>query len=510
MALITRCPVCGTRFKVVPDQLRISDGWVRCGECGEVFDASAELSQMENLAGLGVPAALPPSDASADANADAHFTPTDRVVSAYSAPAPFVPTPWTLSAPSQEDAPAPWQPPSAAAEPVHVTEPWHEPVQAWTPEPGDDRGHGGFASDPPAAPRAWTPAPADLAAPQAFAANTAEQWRQSVQASYRTEWTAPDARADHGDEPAPALVDSLDAADAPRDGQDQQVAQDEEDQGAQYAAETEAEAEAEYDAEVEADDALEAGQATLLARVDAEQADTDDHADDHADDDADDDDEVSQSLAAFPADMSTLPEDTVYVVPPPPAEVDAALDDHRVSFIKRDPEPELGAWHQRPAVGRGLMAVAALLTAALAVQAAVLQRDHLAAQWPATGPVLQALCAPLGCVVQPLRQIESIVIDNSTFTTLRHGVYRLNVVLKNRAATELAVPAIELALTDTQEQPVLRRVLQPADMAAASSNNPTTTPIAANGEWTASLELSVADEALIGRIVGYRLLAFYP
>jgi hypothetical protein len=156
------------------------------------------------------------------------------------------------------------------------------------------------------------------------------------------------------------------------------------------------------------------------------------------------------------------------------------------------------------------MALAALLTAALAVQAAVLQRDHLAAQWPATEPVLQALCAPLGCVVQPLRQIESIVIDNSTFTTLRHGVYRLNVVLKNRAATELAVPAIELALTDTQEQPVLRRVLQPADMAAASSNNPSTTPIAANGEWTASLELSVADEALIGRIVGYRLLAFYP
>ncbi|MDB5895340.1 MAG: hypothetical protein JWQ88_2871, partial [Rhodoferax sp.] len=47
MALITRCPVCGTRFKVVPDQLRISDGWVRCGECGEVFDASAELSQGE-------------------------------------------------------------------------------------------------------------------------------------------------------------------------------------------------------------------------------------------------------------------------------------------------------------------------------------------------------------------------------------------------------------------------------------------------------------------------------
>ena len=45
MALITRCPVCGTVFKVVPDQLRISEGWVRCGQCAEVFDASGDLQQ---------------------------------------------------------------------------------------------------------------------------------------------------------------------------------------------------------------------------------------------------------------------------------------------------------------------------------------------------------------------------------------------------------------------------------------------------------------------------------
>ena len=43
MSLITRCPVCRTMFKVVPDQLRISEGWVRCGQCEEVFDAEAHL-----------------------------------------------------------------------------------------------------------------------------------------------------------------------------------------------------------------------------------------------------------------------------------------------------------------------------------------------------------------------------------------------------------------------------------------------------------------------------------
>lgn len=51
MSLITRCPACGTMFNVVADQLRVSQGWVRCGHCSEVFDASSHLQ----------PAALAPS-----------------------------------------------------------------------------------------------------------------------------------------------------------------------------------------------------------------------------------------------------------------------------------------------------------------------------------------------------------------------------------------------------------------------------------------------------------------
>lgn len=40
MTQITRCPVCQTMFKVVADQLNAAQGWVRCGCCGEVFDAA--------------------------------------------------------------------------------------------------------------------------------------------------------------------------------------------------------------------------------------------------------------------------------------------------------------------------------------------------------------------------------------------------------------------------------------------------------------------------------------
>ncbi|MGE8688256.1 MAG: DUF3426 domain-containing protein [Achromobacter sp.] len=54
MALTTRCPQCGTSFKVVPDQLRVRNGLVRCGACSTVFDGRACL-----LPEPGAPAARP-------------------------------------------------------------------------------------------------------------------------------------------------------------------------------------------------------------------------------------------------------------------------------------------------------------------------------------------------------------------------------------------------------------------------------------------------------------------
>jgi predicted Zn finger-like uncharacterized protein len=43
MSLVTACPSCGVLFKVSPDQLLISEGWVRCGKCQTVFDAALSL-----------------------------------------------------------------------------------------------------------------------------------------------------------------------------------------------------------------------------------------------------------------------------------------------------------------------------------------------------------------------------------------------------------------------------------------------------------------------------------
>ena len=56
MNLITRCPKCGTAFRIQPAQLAARGGRVRCGKCSSVFDAVAALQDH-----AGAPPRLEPS-----------------------------------------------------------------------------------------------------------------------------------------------------------------------------------------------------------------------------------------------------------------------------------------------------------------------------------------------------------------------------------------------------------------------------------------------------------------
>lgn len=60
MSLATRCTACGTVFRIVEDQLRVSDGWVRCGRCSEIFDARELLFDIERDAPPPWPVAYSP------------------------------------------------------------------------------------------------------------------------------------------------------------------------------------------------------------------------------------------------------------------------------------------------------------------------------------------------------------------------------------------------------------------------------------------------------------------
>lgn len=57
MRLITRCPQCETTFRVIPDQLNLAQGWVRCGRCTRVFEADQHLFEMSPEAPPSAPAA---------------------------------------------------------------------------------------------------------------------------------------------------------------------------------------------------------------------------------------------------------------------------------------------------------------------------------------------------------------------------------------------------------------------------------------------------------------------
>lgn len=58
MSMATRCTACGTVFRVVQEQLKASEGWVRCGRCKEVFNALESLLDVAASGhAKGVPAA---------------------------------------------------------------------------------------------------------------------------------------------------------------------------------------------------------------------------------------------------------------------------------------------------------------------------------------------------------------------------------------------------------------------------------------------------------------------
>ena len=304
MSLITRCPACGTMFKVVPDQLRISEGWVRCGQCAEIFDATANLQEPEAAAAqVAAPPSLP-------------------------------------------------VPPAAVP-----------------------------SSPPPPGP----PVVAHAAAPAAAA------------------------------HPSPAAADAPDSIAAP------------------------------------------------------------------------------PLYPWFPSEVheSQLPRES---------RIEEEPDLDSVSFVRKARRKAL--W-RRPMMRALLMVIMLVLTAVLALQYALQERDKLAATQPQLRPWLQLLCGQLRCDIQPPRQIDAIVIDSSSFNRLRADAYRLSFSLRNQASIPVAMPSLELTLTDSQDQPVVRSVLAPRDFGVARV-------ISAASEATSTVAVSVAPGTGSHRIAGYRLLAFYP
>jgi predicted Zn finger-like uncharacterized protein len=164
-------------------------------------------------------------------------------------------------------------------------------------------------------------------------------------------------------------------------------------------------------------------------------------------------------------------------------------------------DAERKARWQRPWVRWVLLVLCVVLLLGALAQLGLKNRDRYAARWPVTRPLLLELCGLVGCTLQAPRQIDALVVETSSLTR-PPGVegLRLQLVLRNRIDYEVAAPHVELSLTDAAGAVMARRVFTPADFGA------TRPALGAQQDANWSLVFSTT----LRNIAGYSVSVFYP
>lgn len=477
MALATRCPQCGTAFRLVADQLRLHDGLVRCGACSAIFDGRQNQFDVD-------PATLPGSNEPAP----------DAPESAVASPVPSVPSPVSPLTPTLVDAPPPT--------PIAPVIPDRLPELAPVPRPDEPAvmppidfpsvglheagGHGPGAREPSLhepIPLAPTGDANLLQSPLSFGARAALS----------------EGGADHRREPrfiAPTVPAASPAAPRPVEPRDPPSVR----------------------ASI-----IDDGLPTPRLRTRGDGSIPDLRARLRADAEA----EAAEDVALPELRRESL--DPTESVPVEPVSAPAAEPLYAWDPATEDTEPSAPIVVDAPP-GRSLLAepaappaprrvwpwVLGVLLAALVLggQAVWVWRDDIATNLPITRPVLTALCAPLGCTVGYPRHPELLSIESSALEPWQGDInvseggtpsnrLALRVVLRNRHALPQPWPSIELTLTDLSDAAVVRRVLAPSDYLPADT---VAKPMPARSERSLRVPVDPPAEA----VSGYRLSVFFP
>ena len=149
---------------------------------------------------------------------------------------------------------------------------------------------------------------------------------------------------------------------------------------------------------------------------------------------------------------------------------------------------------------------ALLMLASLLAQTVYYYRGAVILLFPETKPYAAALCVKLGCELPLPSRIDWMSIEASDLQadTTNTNVMVLTATVKNRAIFNQQHPFLELTLTDSQDQPLVRRVLTPRDYVGKSFN--AQAGVAANSE----IAIKVVLEGAQVKATGYRLYLFYP
>ena len=422
---------------MVADQLRISQGWVRCGMCQNVFDASEDLQTVpDELLQPAADQVAEPSPSTESASVDQIFAPV-------------------LGADGLNDVRT-----SEQFDSKIVAEPLVEPAVAPATQ---------VASVTDAEPQVQV-----LPEPQSDAANAETEPVDSA-----------DDAPSFVDQAKPLLAEPADSEAEPQKSEDD-------------AADVEpVEQSAETEAEDVADEAVEAESATDEPKAEESSADAE-----PADKPPEDDDvEVISEQALLSTDVDDVRR-----------EVNAAqpVDDEDGEGEKPQAVDEPGfvrqarrqAFWQSTGMRVALVLGSVLAAGGMAAQYAWQQRDVLAAEHPALAPVLAKACQTMGCELQARREIADVVISGSGFKQLADAnQYQWSLTLENRSDAPVATPMAELTLTDAQDKPLLRRVVDLKPLGAPQQLQP-------RQEW--SVNVPVLVQELSSPISGYRALVFYP
>jgi predicted Zn finger-like uncharacterized protein len=144
-----------------------------------------------------------------------------------------------------------------------------------------------------------------------------------------------------------------------------------------------------------------------------------------------------------------------------------------------------------------------LLLAAI-MQTAYFLRTAITSNYPQTKPYFVQACQLLGCQIELAKDINLLTIDDSDMQedVDYEKVIHFTSTLTNHANYAQSYPLIELTLTNTNDEPVLRRTFKPEQYLVGQDLSQ---GIAAKQEIRIKLALSTDEVA----VAGYRLLLNY-
>ena len=551
MSLATRCPACGTIFRVVQDQLKVSEGWVRCGQCHEVFHGIEALFDLDSdpavaarRAAARATSTAPATRAFAEQRASAPI-PIPTPSSPPPAPSPIaIPARPTASPPPNTQGPSTFgasdYPPAAP-----VTRPGYTgftPATRPLPPPPAPVAPSPQASQPAPASTSFSPVATRGTIAPRFAARLAEEAARAQSVTPGTIPSAfpppapPQAPAPFGGalglprapgwQPAAASVPVT----APEPAPEPAVAMPE------IAAPTPApEPPAMYippsllarrpvvepppePARAETPPALESTRTAADLADDFAAPAPDSPSDPAMVRDPGPDiggsaapsppSDADEARAGPPTLASMLPEDAGDW-PPRKKKTGKGGDTPgtEVALVDRTKDPRFlrearsGARWRRPWV-RAVLSVTLLLLVVTAVgQVAWPQRVALAARWPATLPAWQWLCEQADCRIEAPRAIASLALDGSSLTrTDTEHVLLFAADLHNRAEHAVRMPSFDVTFMDLNGEIVSRKVLTPEQLGIHQDALP------AEGELHVHARLQVGTLAASG----FQADLFYP